>query len=223
MQGSEAESRHKPRTRVIRPLSLRQPRDPHMLDPAVEASGGGPYLLPFPALSTDGFTRRVLKENCKRFFRRPLSPRQAWIAASIRCAPLQILDPFKLHWTWTFWVEGLASSAYWDASREFSRSAFANGKLGLSDLVFFADLDTATLRRQKANDPTRTRNRHEMHLRIAPALKRWYRATAELDPSRIQFRLPPGGLEPLHLGLGRRPERSGTAIFDRFMRELGKS
>jgi hypothetical protein len=129
-------------------------------------------------------------------------------------------DPFKLHWTWTLWVNGLASSAYWEASREFSRSAFADRILGLPDLVLFADLDAATLRHQKANDPTRARVRHEMHIRIAPALKRWYRAMAALDPNRVQFDLPANGLGAAHLKLGPRPERTSAALFDRFMSEL---
>lgn len=131
-------------------------------------------------------------------------------------------DPFKLHWTWTLWTEGLASSAYWEASREFNRLAFAKGTLGLADLILFADLDATTLRRQKTNDPTRTRSRHEMHVRIAPALKRWYSAMAAIDPDRVQFRLPADGLQAEHLALGPRPERSGTALFDCFMGELDR-
>src|ERR1700692_2635489 len=49
--------------------SLRQPRDAHVFEPAFEASGGGVYLLPFLAFFADGFTGRVLEENCKRFLR----------------------------------------------------------------------------------------------------------------------------------------------------------
>ena len=129
-------------------------------------------------------------------------------------------DPFKLHWAWSLWIAGLASQAYWDACREFSRAAFADGTLGLPDLVLFADLDEATLHRRKENDPTRARSRHAMHIRIAPALKRWYLAMAALDSARVQFHLPAAGLCPALLRLGRRPERSGTARFDRLMREL---
>jgi hypothetical protein len=59
-----------------------------------------------------------------------------------------------------------------------------------------------------------------MHILIAPALKRWYRAMAALDPGRVEFRLPAEGLEPRHLQLGRRVSGSGSATFDRFMSEL---
>lgn len=129
-------------------------------------------------------------------------------------------DPFKLHWAWSLWVEGLASRPYWDACRELNRAEFGNGRLGLPDLVLFADLDATTLRRRKENDPTRTRSRHEMHIRIAPTLRRWYVAMAALDPDRVRFGLPATGLSPALLRLGPRPQRSGTVLFDRFIGAL---
>lgn len=184
---------------------------------------GEPSAAPEPAGASDAdpvdpraVARYWIDTNARRWATAcAMSDRLGWVACDT--------DPFKLHWTWTLWVEGLASSAYWEASRELSRSHFANETLGLPDLVFFADLDAATLRRNKARDPTRARTRHEMHIRIAPALKRWYCAMAELDPARVQFQLPPNGLEPPHLGLGRRPTRSGIAIFERFISLLDKS
>jgi hypothetical protein len=143
---------------------------------------------------------------------RDLSERLGWIVCDT--------DPFKLHWTWTLWIEGLASWDYWKASRHLFRQAFADGRLGLPDLVFFADLDPETLRRQKASDATRTRSRHGLHMRISPALKRWYLAMAALDPARVLFRLSANGLETGHLQLGPRPEHSGAPLFDRLMAEL---
>lgn len=126
-------------------------------------------------------------------------------------------DPFKLHWSWSLWVSGLASRAYWDACREMNRAAFADGALALPDLVLFADLDEATLCRQKRNDVMRARSRHEMHIRVAPALKRWYLAMAALDPARVLFELPAAGVSPALLRLGSRAERTGAALFDRFI------
>lgn len=131
-------------------------------------------------------------------------------------------DPFKLHWTWTLWMSGLSSDEYWEQSKKSMREAFANGKLGFPDLVLFADPDIETLRRQKANDLTRTRNRHEMHIRIAPALKRWYLAMATLDPDRINFGLPVNGLDTRHTRLGQRAVRTGAELFDRFITELDR-
>jgi len=59
-----------------------------------------------------------------------------------------------------------------------------------------------------------------MHVRIAPALKRWYLAMAALDPVRVEFALPKNGLEHRHMQMGRREVSTGTAIFDDFMSEL---
>jgi hypothetical protein len=127
---------------------------------------------------------------------------------------------FKLHWSWTLWVTGLSPLEYWQRCREVTRQEFEDGRLGLPDLVFFADLDVDTLRRQKAADPTRTRSRHETHILIAPALKCWYRAMPALDPVRVEFRLPVEGVEARLLRLGQRAAGSGSALFDRFMCEL---
>jgi len=143
---------------------------------------------------------------------RDVSDRHGWVVCDT--------DPFKLHWSWTLWVTGLSSLEYWQRCREFTRQAFEDGKLGLPDLVFFADLDVDTLRRRKAADLTRTRSRHEMHILIAPALKRWYRAMTALDPTRVVFRLPTNGVAAHHLRLGQRAAGSGAALFNRFMSEL---
>jgi hypothetical protein len=152
-------------------------------------------------------------ENARRWSTaREISERRGWVVCDT--------DPFKLHWTWALWVTGLSSLEYWQRSLAFFRRAFAEGELGLPDLVFFADLDAETLRRHKTSDQTRTRSRHEMHIRISPALKRWYLAVAALDPARVEFRLPVNGVETRHLKLGRRAEGSGAALFDRLVAEL---
>lgn len=152
-------------------------------------------------------------ENARRWSTaRSISERCGWVVCDT--------DPFKLHYSWTLWVTGLSSVEYWQRSRELSRRAFADKRLGLPDLVFFADVDADMLRRQKSADLTKTRSRHEMHILISPALTRWYSAMAALDPTRVEFQLPVNGLEARHLQLGRRAVGSGAALFDRFMAEL---
>ena len=152
-------------------------------------------------------------ENARRWSTaRAISERCGWVVCDT--------DPFKLHYSWTLWVTGLSSLEYWQRSLEFSRQAFADGRLGLPDLVFFADVDADTLRRQKSADLMKTRSRHERHIRISPSLKRWYVAMAALDPARVEFQLPVNGPEAGHLQLGRRAAGSGAAVFDRFMAEL---
>jgi len=181
---------------------------------------GEPAANPSPPRASDRLPPDPLavaeywaKENARRWSKaREISERCGWVVCDT--------DPFKLHYSWTLWVTGLSSLEYWQRSLESSRRAFAYGRLGLPDLVFFADVGSDTLRRQKANDLTRTRSRHEMHIRICPALKRWYLAMAALDPARVEFRLPANGLEARHLQLGRRAIGSGAALFDRFMAEL---
>jgi hypothetical protein len=153
------------------------------------------------------------EENSRRWLMaRAISERHGWIVCDT--------DPFKLHWSWTLWVAELSSREYWQRCRESTRQAFEDGRLGLPDLVFFADLDVDTLRRQKAADHTRARSRHEMHILISPALKCWYRAMAALDPGRVEFRLPLDGVDARHLRLGRRATGTGAATFDNFMHEL---
>ena len=181
---------------------------------------GEPLASPSPPGASDRLPPNPLavaeywaNENARRWWTaREISERCGWVVCDT--------DPFKLHFSWTLWVTGLSSLEYWQRSREFSRRAFADEKLGLPDLVFFADIDADTLRRQKAADLTRSRNRHEMHIRVSPALKRWYFAMAALDPGRVEFQLPVNGLEARHLQLGRRDVGSGAALFDHFMAEL---
>jgi hypothetical protein len=156
-----------------------------------------------------------VNENARRWSTaRAVSERCGWVVCDT--------DPFKLHYSWTLWVTGLSSLEYWQRSLEFSRRAFADERLGLPDLVFFADVDADTLRRQKSADLAKTRSRHEMHILISPALKRWYFAMAALDPARVEFQLPVNGLETRHLHLGRRAVDSGAALFDSFVAELEK-
>ena len=58
--------------RRIRLASLGQARDPQVVDPAIEGSGGCVYPHPLPAQFADGVAGRVFEEKRKRFFRLPL-------------------------------------------------------------------------------------------------------------------------------------------------------
>jgi hypothetical protein len=130
-------------------------------------------------------------------------------------------DPFKLHWTWTLWVSGLAASEYWETCRDHFRSAFAEGRLEFPDLVLFADLDPETLRRQKAADTARTRGRHDLHMRISPALKSagispWLRSSPLESSSSCQR--PDWSRDTCNCGDGQNIQ--GAALYDRLMTEL---
>lgn len=129
-------------------------------------------------------------------------------------------DPFKLHFTWTLYQEGMATRRQWELERDTSRAAFAGGRYGLADLVFVAAIDEATLRRRRDADATRTRRNFDRHVRLRDALLTWYRAIDALEPGRVVFELPDTGLAEHHLALGKRTVRSGAVLFDRLLGRL---
>jgi hypothetical protein len=53
-------------------------------------------------------------------------------------------------------------------------------------------------------------------------LLRWYRAIDRLEPGRVVFGLPAGGLTPDLLAKGKRSTRSGPELFDRLMIEVSE-
>lgn len=129
-------------------------------------------------------------------------------------------DPFKLHYTWSLYQEGIASRRQWEVERETAREAFAAKRYGIADLTFVSDIDPATLRRHRDADTTRTRQNFERHVRLRDAILRWYQAIDTLEPGRVVFGLPEEGIAPAHLALGTRRVRSGVMLFDRLIRVL---
>ena len=129
-------------------------------------------------------------------------------------------DPFKLHYTWTLYQSGQISESAWILMRDVAREAFVADRYGLADLIFVSDIDVATLRERKANDPTRTRRSFERHVKLRDSLLRWYRAIDALEPGRVVFGLPESGIAPQLLSLGPRRERSGATLFDRLLARL---
>jgi hypothetical protein len=129
-------------------------------------------------------------------------------------------DPFKLHYTWTLYRSGQTSESAWVRMRDVAQEAFVAGRYGLADLIFVSDIDMATLRERRANDPTRTRRNFERHVQLRDSLLRWYRAIDALERGRVVFGLPNSGIAPELLALGPRRERSGAALFARLMDAL---
>lgn len=129
-------------------------------------------------------------------------------------------DPFKLHYVWSLWRTGQTSELEWTLQRDAAREAFAAGRYALADLFLVADVDDATLRARRVNDPTRTRRNFEIHVKLRNSALRWYRAIDRLETGRVIFGLPEDGLAPEHMARGRRLTRSGPELFDRLMREL---
>lgn len=131
-------------------------------------------------------------------------------------------DPFKLHFVWTLFKAGQVSEVEWLTQRDVARDAFAAGRYALADVFLVSDIDDATLRARRAADTSRSRSNFERHVRLRDALLRWYSAVDRLEPGRVVFGLPAGGIKPDLLAKGERATRSGLDLFDQLMGELAE-
>ena len=129
-------------------------------------------------------------------------------------------DPFKLHFVWTLFRTGQVSEVEWAMQRDAARDAFAAGRYALADVFLVANVDDATLRLRRDTDPSRTRRNFERHVLLRDALLRWYSAIDRLEPGRVVFGLPEGGITPELIAKGQRVTRSGLELFDELMNEL---
>lgn len=109
---------------------------------------------------------------------------------------------------------------HWLHAISVHRALFTAGALGIADLILVASPDVDALRRQKSLDTTRTRRSFELHLSFAAPLEAWYRAISALDPDRVSWSLPDGGLRKVTETLGARPQRTGRELFDRLIAAL---
>ena len=129
-------------------------------------------------------------------------------------------DPFKLHYVWTLYRTGQIGEGEWTMQRDAAREAFAAGRYALADLFLVSNVDDATLRARRDADPSRTRRNFERHVLLRDALLRWYGAIDRLEPGRVVFGLPAGGITPDLVAKGKRRTRSGLELFDTLMNEL---
>lgn len=131
-------------------------------------------------------------------------------------------DPFKLHYVWTLYRTGQVSELDWTMQRDAARDAFATGRYALADAFLVSDLDVTTLRARREADPSRTRRNFERHVLLRDSLLRWYGVIDRVEPGRVVFGLPAGGLSPELLAKGKRARRSGRDLFDELMAELAR-
>ena len=129
-------------------------------------------------------------------------------------------DPFKLHFVWTLFRTGQVSEVEWTMQRDAARDAFASGRYALADVFLVSDVDIDTLRARREADPSRTRRNFERHVLLRDTLLRWYGAIDRLEPGRVVFGLPAGGIAPELVAKGKRARRSGLELFDELMKEL---
>gem|GEM_PF-4595698 len=103
-----------------------------------------------------------------------------------------------------------------DAARRRARSVRC-GRYTLADAFLVSDIDTATLRARRDADATRTRRNFETHLVLRDSLRSWYESIDALEPGRVHFGLPEGGVPRELIALGPRRVRSGAVLFDRLL------
>jgi hypothetical protein len=104
--------------------------------------------------------------------------------------------------------------------RYVARDAFSSSRYALADVFLVSDVDDATLRARREADPSRTRRNFERHVLLRDSLLHWYAAIDRLEPGRVIFGLPAGGITPELIAKGKRTTRSGRELFDRLMKEL---
>lgn len=127
-------------------------------------------------------------------------------------------DPLKLHYVWTLWRIGEVAYENWRAEADEVRRTFAEGRLGVADLIVVELPSEAALRERKQADATRRRRNFDLHVRLVEPLREWYSAVDALDPGRVRWSLPDG---PLSANAAPpRQQRTGSGLFDALLGEL---
>jgi len=128
-------------------------------------------------------------------------------------------DPLKLHYIWSLWQTGHASTRQWHAELSATWQLFAQHHLGIADLILVEIPSLATLTARRKADTSRQRRNFDLHIQLAGPLRDWYHAVEQLDPSRVRWDLPPAGL-PDTSTLGQRRNHTGTDTLDALIDRL---
>ena len=130
-------------------------------------------------------------------------------------------DPCKLHYTWSLWRVGELAEDEWQLSVELTGEAFAEGRLGLTDLILVQIPPAEELRRRRERDRAETGRRRgsfELHHELGAPLREWYESVERLEPGRVRWSFPTAGrLQPLPPP---RAGRSGLHLFEALLAEL---
>lgn len=118
-------------------------------------------------------------------------------------------DPLKLHYTWCLWQIGEVTEQQWQLSVQAVRATIEGRKIGFADAYFVKTIDPDLARAQARVDMTRRRQKLDLHVRLQPALLKWYEVLDKVLPDRVQFGFP-DELPTMH-ELNRYP---GLAVFD---------
>lgn len=127
-------------------------------------------------------------------------------------------DPLKLHYVWSLWRAGHAGRRQWHAELNATRQLFAQGRLGIADLILIEIPGPAALAARRKADTTRRRRNFDLHVQLAGPLRDWYHAVEQLDPPRVRWELPTTGIPDTIPGP--RDYSTGTDIFDALISQL---
>ncbi|HEU4347391.1 MAG TPA: hypothetical protein VFR35_06345 [Actinoplanes sp.] len=120
-------------------------------------------------------------------------------------------DPVKLHYSWGLAALGLAPRAQFDRELAVIRVAFRTGRLGLADAVLVELPEVDTLEHRRDGDDTRRRRNFATHVQLREPIRQWYAALDGLDPGRVIWELPAGGVPKLPAP---RPARTSVELLD---------
>jgi hypothetical protein len=128
-------------------------------------------------------------------------------------------DPAKLYYPYALWRSGRIDAGAWRAACDEARVAFADGSLGLPDLVCFAERDLATLERHRASEPGRRRRRFALHVELQPWFVAWWQGSRSRVRGAWCGGIPTGSAR--HGGSRRRrASATGAAVLDAVLARL---
>lgn len=123
-------------------------------------------------------------------------------------------DPLKLHYDYCLARIGAAGWDRFEDGVAEAAEAIDSHRLGIADVVLVSMPDTETLTRQRDSDSSRVRRNFDLHRRLVPGLRDWYRTLERLDPGRVRWEFPDQMPTPLVR------ERYDTELFRAWMEGL---
>lgn len=125
-------------------------------------------------------------------------------------------DPMKLHYSWCLARVGAAPASRFAHELASVGEEMSQQELGFADVVLVTVPDEATLRLQKAGDPTRSRRSFELHAGLREPLIEWYQCLDRLKPGHVAWELPEDGIYSID-GSVSRVDRYDVRVLDAFV------
>ncbi len=123
-------------------------------------------------------------------------------------------DPLKLHYDYCLARVGVAGWDRFENAVAEAAEAIGNHRMGIADVVLVNTPDAETLKQQRDSDSSRSRRNFDLHRRLIPGLRDWYRTLELLDPGRVRWEFPDRMPKPVVR------ERYDTELFRAWMERL---